>query len=631
MAIATSYIDELLRCSTRGEVQSAFARQVAPLSLPDANVLTVHLRGLQPALVPLRLAVVHTYTSDLLQPWLDLQFALQGLDVHTYHAPYGLALGEAHPESRLVGHQPEMTLLMLQREDLHPSLARPIAALGSQRLAQIRQEAVARVREIVGLFRAQATGFIVLTLLPPLAPGTLGLYDAHFVNSEQRWWAQLWADIADWMRESAPSTLLLDFDDVLRQVGREAFFDRRYWYSARFPFASRGAAAFAKRIASIGTLLKKPRAKVLVLDADNTLWGGIIGEDGMDGIALGPDHPGSAFVDFQRRILDFQQRGIILALCSKNNQADVDAVLREHPHQVLRDADFAAKRINWFPKPDNLISLAEELNLGLESFIFVDDSDHECAAMRHRLPQVDVVQVPKRATDVPWCLDHVARLEVLSLTAEDFAKTEQYALEQRRRALSAEIANQGGGAGDYLQRLQMKMRVAVDEPRHVGRLSQLSKKTNQFNLTTRRYDEQQMLSFVADPQVLVLDFSLADTFGDSGIVGLAIWRFTDPQRAELDTFLMSCRVIGRLAEAAFFRSALQLLAERGVQELVADYLPTAKNELVSSFLADQGFSADIDGRWHLQLTADSVRPASALPIAVNVSNSDAHITEPISA
>src|SRR5262249_11723519 len=151
------------------------------------------------------------------------------------------------------------------------------------------------------------------------------------------------------------------------------------------------------------------KAKVIALDVDNTLWGGVVGEDGRDGIAIGPEYPGNAYFAFQRRLLDFRQRGFLLTLCSKNNLADVEEVLREHPHQILRMEHFAAVRINWEPKIDNLIELAEELNLGLDSFIFVDDSDYECALVRRELPQVEVVQTPARPVDVANCLDHVSR------------------------------------------------------------------------------------------------------------------------------------------------------------------------------------------------------------------------------
>lgn len=606
--------EDLLQLDSRAALKAGLAQWRLPLTLPQAQRLSAHAAALAPALQPLRLAIVHTYTSDLLQPWLTLSAALEGLELQAYHAPYGLALNEAEPGSALLAHRPDVTLLMLRREDLHPDLARPIVGLDREASEALRDACLARVKDIVGPFRAQKVGQLLLTLLPAATPSSLGLYDTQSTTSEALWWATLKTDIATWLRTSCPSTLLLDLDEVMLHVGRAQFFDRRYWYSARFPFTPVAAYEFSRRVAAVGSLLVSRQAKVLVLDADNTLWGGIIGEDGMDGIALGPDYPGNAYVEFQRRILDFQQRGFILAMCSKNNAADVDQVLREHPHMVLREEHFAARRVNWLPKPDNLASLAEELNLGLESFIFVDDSDHECAAVRHRCPEVEVIQAPGRAADVPACLDRVARLEVLSLTAEDLAKTAMYAQERQRRDL---MSAADGAGSDYLSRLQMKMRIGIDPRAHVTRLAQLTKKTNQFNLTTRRYDEAQVLGFIESDDWLVLDFSLADVFGDSGIVGLAMWRIAG-REAELDTVLMSCRVIGRQAEAAFLQTSMRLLAERGVTQLVADYLPTAKNELVRNYLAEQGFEQGADGRWRRDLALHPARAASDFPIEVSV-------------
>lgn len=627
MAIAKPEFDDLLRATSRDALQGGLWRWPAPLTLPQAEQLRAHALSIGGQPQPLRLGVVHTYTSDLLQPWLACQAALEGFALETYHAPYGLALSEAAPHSALVTFQPDICLLMLQREDLHPELSRPIVGLGPERVAALRAESLARLREVVAAFRAQPVGHIVLTLLPaPKAP-SLGQFDAQSEASEARWWQDLKSELAAWLREHVAASSFLDLDELVSRVGAQGFFDLRYWYSARYPFTAAAAAEFARRIAVVGVLLKQPRAKVLVLDADNTLWGGVIGEDGFDGIALGPEYPGNAFVDFQRRLLDFQQRGLVLAMCSKNNAAEVDAVLAGHRHQVLREAHFAARRVNWLPKADNLRSLAEELNLGLESFIFVDDSDHECAAVRHALPQVQVVQVPSRAVEVPQCLDRVARLEVLSLTREDLAKTEMYAQERQRRQVMEQAAQ--SGSGDYLERLQMKMRVGVGVQAHVARLSQLTKKTNQFNLTTRRYDEQQMRQFVDDAGTLVLDFSLADVFGDSGIVGLAIWRHVGSECAELDTFLMSCRVIGRQAETAFLEAGLRLLADRGVREVLADYLPTAKNGLVQEFLGQHQFAAGAGGRWLRSLAQCPPAPAEACPIEVSLVQSEPTVREAI--
>ena len=619
MAKIKAEFDDLLGIANLAQLRAGLSAWHAPISVPQVQRITAHAKALAAPTVALRIGIVHTYTSDLLEPWLVMAGALHGMELLAYHAPHGMALQQAAAGSALLAHRPDITLLMLRREDLHPDLARPVVGLDAEAQARLRAEALAQLQMIVGLFRAQNVGHLVLTLLPALGGPALGQFDAQSELPEAAWWAAFKSDVGRWMRESVPASLLLDLDEVLLQVGRDAFFDRRYWYTAQFPFAPQASREVARRVVGIGVVLKTPRAKVLVLDADNTLWGGVIGEDGIDGIALGPDYPGAAYRDFQRRILDFQQRGLILALCSKNNAADLDQVLREHPHQILRDHHFAARRVNWLPKADNLASLAKELNLGLDSFVFVDDSDHECAAVRHALPQVEVIQTPARPVDVPTCLDHVARLEVLTLTREDAAKTELYAQERRRRELSETVGQGGGAAGDYLTRLGMKMQVRLNAQGHLARLSQLTQKTNQFNLTTRRYDEQQIKAFIAADDWWVADFSLADVFGDSGVVGLALLCLASPQQARLDTFLMSCRVIGREAEAAFLHTLLRRLAGQGVEQVVAEFIPTAKNELAKSFLLEQGFEPAADGRWCRDLRAKPPKPEAQFPITVSVS------------
>lgn len=616
--MTTNDLDKLLALTSLAALRAAIATGKQPSGPAQAQQLAAHARVLGEPGAALRLALVHTYTSELLDPWLQLAGALQGWQAQVYHAPYGLALQEASPESALVQHRPDLTLLMLQREDLHPDFARPAAALGLAGQAELRVRALARLKDIVLMFRAQAVGQLVLSFLPTLAKPSLGLFDAQSDASEASHWALFKAELAQWLRQEVASTLLLDLDDVLLQVGRDQFFDRRFWYSSRFPFAANAAFELSRRLVALGTVLRTPRAKVLVLDADNTLWGGVIGEDGMEGVALGPDYPGNAFVDFQRRILALQQRGFILAMCSKNNAADVDQVLNDHPHQLLRDEHFAARRVNWAPKPDNLRSLAEELKLGLDSFIFVDDSAYECAAVRHALPQVEVVQVPSRQIDIPGCLDQVARLEVLSLTREDLAKTELYAQERRRRELGADLDKHGGGMAEYLARLGMAMRISLDAGGHVPRLAQLTQKTNQFNLTTRRYDEQHLRSLVSSDRWQVADFSLADTFGDSGIVGLAMWELVLPASARLDTFLMSCRVIGREAEAAFLHALMRGLAMQGIEHLHAEFVPSAKNSLANDFLVDQGFVPGDDGLYRRDLSQLPAKAESDFPIKISL-------------
>ena len=562
-------------------------------------------------------------TSDLLDPWLQLAAALQGMSIDVYHAPFGMSLQEAQAESGLVRQRPDVTLLLLQREDLHPALAEPLARLDAGERDMLLGAVIERLGGIVRQFREQPLGHLVLTFLPSPFPPGQGYYDAQADRSEGYWWAQLKAAIADLTRDVLGATFFLDLDLLLQRLGQRSFFDLRLWLSARYPFSPLAAQSLAQRVVDIGVALKSPKAKVIVLDADNTLWGGVIGEDGLRGIALGPEYPGNAFVEFQRRLLHYQQRGFILALCSKNNAADVEQVFDEHPHQLLKAEHFAARRINWEAKPDNLIGLAEELNLGLESFVFVDDSDHECTAVRHQLPQVEVVQTPARLLQLPFCLDHIARLEVLAITDEDRSKTRLYAQERQRRELSDSVFEVGGRVEDYLKSLQMVMLIGVDDGDHVKRFAQLTQKTNQFNLTTRRYSEEQMHAFIDSKDHWVICFSLMDVFGDSGVVGLAIWRRESPGRVELDTFLMSCRVIGRQAESAFLNAQLSFLARCGVAEVIGDYLPTAKNVLVEEFLADHRFFKGLDGRYRRDLRRHPAVSTSEFPVSIQWRGLDA--------
>ncbi len=579
-----------------------------------------------PAMQEFRLGIVRSYTSDLLDPWLGLAGALEGLDVKTYHAAYGLNLGEADAGSGLVAHAPDITLILLRREDLHPDLGRPVAAFSPDEQAALSSEVLDRLFAILEAFRAQKIGHLVITILPAQTGPALGVYDPQSERSEAAWWSALKAEIGRRLSANLAASLFLDLDEVMADIGRDAFFDPRLWYSASFPFAGAAAREVSRRIVGLGAALKFPRAKVIALDIDNTLWGGIIGEDGFDGIAIGHEYPGNAYLAFQRRLLDFQQRGFLLALCSKNNPGDVEEVLKSHPHQLLKPEHFAAVRINWEPKTDNLAALAEELNLGLDSFILVDDSDYECALVRRELPQVEVIQTPARPVEVPYCLDQVSRLELLALTAEDLKRTQMYAQERTRRLLRQNVDERGGGLDGYLASLEMVMTVEIDDPASLKRLAQMTQKTNQFNLTTRRYDEQHMRRLIDAPDWMVAHFSLKDMFGDSGIVGLCLFDLSEPGLAELDTYLMSCRVIGRKAESAFLNVLLKRLAATGVRDVVADYLPTPKNGLSANFLPDHGFDAGADGRFRRNLEAMPPEPDETYPIVCELAGNASRVT-----
>ncbi|HZR02481.1 MAG TPA: hypothetical protein VFA81_04825, partial [Burkholderiales bacterium] len=287
MQKAQEQLEKLMQLDSIAELRQA----VTPLTLtlPQAQQVISHAKSLKAGTSPLRLAIVHTYTSDLLNPWLELESVLSGLDLQTYHAPYGITLQEASEGSPLVAHEPDITLLLLREEDLHPQLTRPIAQLARQEQDKLREETLGHLRTILDAFRAHRVGQIVVTILPPVFSPGLGVFDAQSDRSESLWRMRFKSDVADYLRGSVRASLFLDLDQVVMDIGQRNFFDHRLWYSARFPFTPQAAREIARRVLAVGAVLKLPKAKVIVLDADNTLWGGIIGEDGIHGIALGPD------------------------------------------------------------------------------------------------------------------------------------------------------------------------------------------------------------------------------------------------------------------------------------------------------------------------------------------------------
>jgi FkbH-like protein len=598
---------------SRADVLAQLGTRRTPVTLSQIRATTRHLAALDEPRTALRAAILHTYTAELLQPYWQFEASLQGFDLTLYEAPYGALVQEAEPNSGLAAAAPQLIYVFMRWEDLDPAISLPLTGLTHSEGEQVVANAVAAASGLVGRLRQISSATIVLTLLPRMVGPELGVFDPMAEHSDSELRHRIKSGIAREL-SGLSSALFCDLDEVCSEVGRRQLFDPRLWATSRFPFSVAGAQAVVRQLLSYAAVRLLPKAKCIVLDADNTLWGGVVGEDGLAGIGLGPDFPGSVHVAFQHRLLELQQRGFLLALCSKNNPDDVAEVLTGHPHQVLREEHFAAKRVNWTSKPENLVSLAEELNIGLESLIFVDDSAHECLAVRQALPQVTVVQVPSNVLELPYCLDSVARLEIASRTEEDRDRTRMYSQQRVRQAAAQSFSD----IDEYLRSLNMVMQVGFDDERHVARIAQLCQKTNQFNLTTHRYSEADIVSLMRDPDSLVAHFSLTDIFGDSGLVGVAVVRGLTSRDADWDTLLMSCRVIGRRAEQAFVRRVMQWLSDHEVKRVRAQYSPTAKNEMVREFWPSVGFVATVPaGPDAFAYTSDlPMAAADPLPVLV---------------
>jgi len=383
--------------------------------------------------------------------------------------------------------------------------------------------------------------------------------------------------------------VVVDINKVLAGVGLSAAADFRQFQSSKALYSIDFLKDYAEHVAPAMFAATGRMRKVLVLDCDNTLWGGVLGEDGEAQIQMGTaSRAGRIFREVQHILKGFQSQGVMLALCSKNNTADVDQVLSSHPDMVLRDVDLVAKKVNWLDKATNLRALAAELNVGLDSLVFVDDSAFELGLVSEALPQVTCIQVPTALSEYPGVVRALAReFFALSRTDEDLHKTEMYRDEQARSQAKERI----GSLEDYLRSLELVVRISWNAAVPLDRAAQLTQKTNQFNLTTRRYTEGDMKRMLEDPHFVVASIDVADRYGGYGVTGLAILSIeTGGEAARVDTLLMSCRIIGRHIEQVFFDGLVQKLRSLGVGRLHAEYLRTAKNAQVSDFYGTLGLS-----------------------------------------
>jgi len=381
--------------------------------------------------------------------------------------------------------------------------------------------------------------------------------------------------------------LILRFSQVLSKVGWKNLFAENFWYAGRIRYSYYGMESLALEVKRLYRAYRGMTKKVLVLDLDNTLWGGVIGEDGIDGILLSEEGKGKIYRDFQKNIGTLKDLGILLCIVSKNNYYDVEEVFEKHPLMVLKLDDFIIKKINWKPKHENVKEIAEELNLSLDSFVFIDDSPFEREEIRKFLPEVAVPEFPRDVTNLnSWFWEKVVYeyFPKLSVTREDKEKTEQYKRNIKRKELQSKAVSYE----DFLKSLQIELKIYTDDWRFKTRLAQLTQKTNQFNLTTRRYTESDIASFLADPKIVVYALEYRDVFGSEGIVGEAIVKI-EGEVSFIDTFLMSCRVMGRNVEYKFIKFILEDLKSRGVRKVYAEYIPTKRNICVKDFYRKAGF------------------------------------------
>lgn len=395
----------------------------------------------------------------------------------------------------------------------------------------------------------------------------------------------------------------IDFREFIERYSSDQWINWKYYMLSQMVINPELANDFKRWWGRKKEIIRGKRKKCLVVDLDNTLWGGIVGEDGITGIKIGSEYPGKSFAYFQQGIKILSKQGVILAICSKNNESDIKDLWKENPFLILREDDFATYQINWDNKADNLCKIAKTLNIGIDSIVFVDDNPVERELIRQKLPEVAVPEFPKRPYDLPRFFSSLVNdyFSSYCLTEEDKAKIEQY------RANALRNIDQGHfrDISDFINSLDIKMEVERINDFNRSRLAQMTQKTNQFNLTTHRYTERDLIEKLSHGgEIFVL--SVRDRYGDNGITGLCIVNRCESE-IEIDSFLLSCRILGKRIENAFLGSILNYLYGKGIKNIKASYIPTTKNQQVKDFYDNNGFKLikeETNGEKYYQIGLD---------------------------
>lgn len=563
-------------------------------------------------LTPLRIAMLSSHTVDHLLPAIRVAGLHRRLALSLYVAPYAMyrqvLLDEHAP---LAAFAPQLVVLALDARDAPLQL--PLEAPEPEVAAAVE----ARVDELRQLWRRaldrHAAQVVQQTLLPA-DPPLFGSFEALVPAAPYAVIERLNARIRAAAREDG--VLLLDLAwQAARGSYGQGLADPVRWHQAKQLVSPTLAPLYGDLLARIAAAVAGLSRKCLVLDLDNTLWGGVVGDDGVDGIRLGQGDPtGEAFLAFQRYAQMLARRGIILAVCSKNDAAVAEAGF-SHPEMALRRADIAAFSANWDDKATNLRRIAATLEIGLDSLVFVDDNPAERDIVRRELPEVAVPELPDDVAEYPARLAAGGYFEAVSFTPDDAARGRNYALNAERKAAASGATDMAS----YLRSLEMTLTAQPVGEAELPRVTQLINKTNQFNLTTRRYTEAEVRRMAADPASLALALRLRDRFGDNGLISVVLARPDESLPSDellIDTWLMSCRVLGRQVEEAVLGVVAAAAAQRSVRALVGEYRPTARNAMVAEHYARLGFAqrqapdgADPGSSfWHYELASGPLPP-----------------------
>ncbi len=533
-----------------------------------------------------RIAVLGSFTLNGLADTIKVKCAELNIFSHIFSGEYNQYNKDIlDSNSNLYSFSPEICFLILDTRNILENLFHSPYSVSDDDRKKFIEEKSIELFNLINFFIKNSHSKLIITNFVPPTYSPYGIFESKTNYGFQEMINDLNKNLLNEFKNNS-SVFIFDFNGFVTNIGQNNIFDYRQYYLGdvkisleKIPDLANAFLGFIKPILGLNK-------KCIVLDLDNTLWGGIVGEDGFNGIKLSHNDPiGKSYIEFQKYLLSLHKRGIILAINSKNNFDDAIKVIREHPNMVLSEENFASLKINWNDKVSNLQEISDEVNIGLDSMVFFDDDKINRDFVRSTLPEVLTVEMPEDPSQYVPTLIGLNDFNVVKITEEDKLRGKMY-LEQRHRT---EFRKTTIDIKSYLEKLKIKIFIKNADEFTIPRISQLTLKTNQFNFTTKRYQEEDIQKFSQDNKKIVGCARVEDKFGDNGIIGVFIVDKQDGQEWIIDTFLLSCRVIGRGVEEGIINHIISLAKKNNIRKIIANFTPTKKNKPAESFLPSFGF------------------------------------------
>lgn len=536
-----------------------------------------------------RIAYLGNITFEPMPDYVEIVAACRGLETSTYIGGYDQYMQELiNDSSALSAFSPQVIFINLTLRELVPEIVNRYSSLSADEIEAAKQQILDKAVSTVQLALERYQATVIVSNFPVPGNFQLGIADQKHICPESVFYSELNVEISRRLRDK-PRAMVFDMDRLVSLYGRLNAYDEKMYYLAKVPWQEEFYLVIADQLIRHVSAAAGRTKKCLVLDLDNTLWGGVLGEAGIHGVKVGHgDGESEAFYDFQNRIRSLKDRGIILAVCSKNNPGDVEEMFAQRTGMPLKMADFSATEVSWDMKHQGISRIAEKLNIGLDSIVFVDDNPAECELIWQMLPQVETILLPDDPSVYPALLDSFFGFDKMQVTAEDQEKAKQYAEGESR------VKHQAGfdDLESYLESLGTEISIVQAGEQQKMRVHQLFSKTNQFNVTTKRYSMAEVESFIEGDGFDIYTVQANDRFGDLGIIGLCLVDNSSEHKVFIDSFILSCRAMGRGIETAVMNFLKEeYFGRRNMRSIESMFVPTRKNMPARNFYIDQGFEA----------------------------------------